>query len=337
MSLGRVVILDPRVQAAGLTSLFDASMDYFIMPYNNVNDNNVMPDTFFARYSFLYREDLDSITSDDYDTLCIVYPPELLVKPASTHTPEFKAACRYHKEFIDTLLSTQSFKNVIWFDNDDTPEDPTQLYSSPLVTKWFKRNYSTLVKYSPKVVPFPFFMFGLTCPLWRVLNMPCVNPQKIDRVYWSGGSHGSLEKSYATRESVLSYMAPHIQQFFVYPADSYVMEVAKSKFSLDINGNGDPNIRTFEILSTDSLLIQQWKYLVWGFENGENFSEETIYKTPEECLEKIQRLQRDPALYRKCLENQLYIKNKYFNAAWLASYITKNTVDTLQDIPQVLR
>jgi spore maturation protein CgeB len=109
-----------------------------------------------------------------------------------------------------------------------------------------------------------------------------------------------------------------------------VKEVAKSKFSLDINGNGDPNIRTFEILSTDSLLIQQWKYLVWGFENGENFSEETIYKTPEECLEKIQVLQRNPDLYKKCLENQLYIKNKYFNAAWLASYITKNT---LQDIP----
>lgn len=62
---------------------------------------------------------------------------------------------------------------------------------------------------------------------------------------------------------------------------------------------------------------------MWGFDN-EGFSEETVYKTPEECLDKIQRLRADPDLYAKCLANQLYIKNKYFNAAWLASYIERS-------------
>jgi hypothetical protein len=324
MSFGRVAILDPRVQSPGLTDLFDASLDYFVMPYNDVNDNNVMPDSFFEKYSFLYREDIDSITAEDYDTLCIVYPPNLMVNPADTHSEHFREACAYHKEFIDSILSTQSFKQVLWFDNDDITDDPTVIYPSSHVTKWFKRNYCSLVTYSPKVVPFPFFMFGLTCPLWRILHMPYRNPEKIDRVYWSGGSHGSLEKSYATRESILQYMKPHIQQFFVFPADAYVKEVAKSKFSLDMNGNGDPNIRTFEILSTDSLLIQQAKYLVWGFDEGEGFSEETVYKTPEECLEKIERLRADPSLYQKCIDNQLYITRKYFGRQWLALYIQRN-------------
>jgi len=321
MTFGKVVILDPRVMSPGLTDIFDARYDYFVMPYNDINDNNVMPDSFFERYSFLYREDIDSITSDEYDTLCIVYPPTLLVNPAQTHTQQFKEACAYHKEFIDSLLSTQSFKNVFWFDNDDITDDPSLIYPSTYVTHWFKRNYSSLLTYSQKVVPFPFFMFGLTCPLWRILHRPCINPNKIDRVYWSGGSYGSLEKSYATRKDILQYMKPYIEEFFVYPADVYVQEVAKSKFSLDMNGAGDPNIRTFEILSTDSLLIQQAKYLVWGFDKGEGFSEETIYTTPEECLEKIKRLRADPVLYQKCLENQLYIKRKYFNVDWLRSYI----------------
>jgi len=319
MSLGRVAVLDPRVQAPGLTSLFDATMDYFVMPYMDKNDNDVMPDSFFNRYSFLYREDIDSITPDDYDTLCIVYSPNLLVNTPESQSTHFREACAYHKETIDGLVS--QFKTVLWFDNDDIVDDPTKIYESPFVTRWFKRNYSSLVKYSPLVTPFPFFMFGLTCPLWRILHRPVVSNEKIDRIYWSGGSHGSLEKSYATRESILNYMKPYIQQFFVYPADVYVSEVAKSKFALDMNGNGDPNIRTFEILSTDTLLIQQVKYLVWGFDEGEGFSEETIYTTPEECLVKIQRLRADPALYNRCLANQNYIKNKYFNKDWLLNYI----------------
>jgi len=321
-TLGRVAILDPRVQAPGLTDLFNASMDYFVMPYMDVNDNNVMPDTFFEKYSFLYREDIDSI-ANEYDTLCIIYSPDLLVNPVG-HATHFMEACSYHKEFIDSLLSENTFKRVLWFDNDDITNDPTKIYINPKASiTWFKRNYSSLIAYPTNVIPFPFFMFGLTCPLWRILHMPCHSNEKIDRIYWSGGSHGSLEKSYATRESILEFMKPYIQQFFVYPADAYVREVAKSKFALDMNGNGDPNIRTFEILSTDSLLIQQVKYLVWGFDKGEGFSEETIYTTPEECLAKIQRLRADPDLYAKCLANQLYIKNKYFNQSWLLGYITR--------------
>jgi hypothetical protein len=264
--------------------VFDATMDYFVMPYNDVNDNNVMPDGFFERYSFLYREDVDSITSDDYDTLCIVYPPELLVRPVG-HTPEFTAACAYHKEFIDKLLAENTFRNVLWFDNDDLASDPTLIYTCFKPITWFKRNYSTRVTYASNVIPFPFFMFGLTCPLWRVLHMPCVNPNKIDRIYWSGGSHGSLEKSYATREEIIEYMKPHMQQFFVYPADAYVAEVAKSKFSLDMNGAGDPNIRTFEILSCKSLRISQKSNIKWNFDD--EFCEETIFNDENEFLEKI--------------------------------------------------
>jgi hypothetical protein len=100
-------------------------------------------------------------------------------------------------------------------------------------------------------------------------------------------------------------------------------ELARSKFCLDLNGLGDPNIRTFEVLCANSLLIQQYKNLVWPFDSGDAFSEETIFKTPEELIDKINALRSDDELYNKCYRNQLYIKNKYFTADWLRLYILR--------------
>ena len=88
-----------------------------------------------------------------------------------------------------------------------------------------------------------------------------------------------------------------------------------------MNGAGDPNIRTFEVLCSNSLLLQQHKEFVWPFENGDSFSEETIFKTPEEFFLKLKHLRENESLYIKCFENQTYIKNKYFTKEWLREYI----------------
>jgi hypothetical protein len=92
-----------------------------------------------------------------------------------------------------------------------------------------------------------------------------------------------------------------------------------SKYSLDLNGVGDPNKRTFEILSQGSLLISEHNDLKWPFQ--ESFSEETIFKNADEFISKITKLNSDNELYRKCLYNQLDIYNKYFNKKWIKEYI----------------
>ena len=88
-----------------------------------------------------------------------------------------------------------------------------------------------------------------------------------------------------------------------------------------MNGVGDPNKRTFEILAHGSLRISEYNNLKWPFE--ETFSEETIFKDDTDFFEKIDALNNDNAIYIKCLTNQLNIYNKYFNKKWIKEYIMK--------------
>jgi spore maturation protein CgeB len=98
-----------------------------------------------------------------------------------------------------------------------------------------------------------------------------------------------------------------------------LQELNKSRFSLDLNGVGEPNKRTFEILSQGSLMISEYDNLKWPFE--ETFSEETIFKDENEFINKINKLNSDGELYKKCLDNQINIYNKYFNKTWIKNYI----------------
>ena len=98
-----------------------------------------------------------------------------------------------------------------------------------------------------------------------------------------------------------------------------MQELNKSRFSLDLNGVGEPNKRTFEILSQGSLMISEYDNLKWPFE--ETFSEETIFKDENEFINKINKLNSDGELYKNCLDNQINIYNRYFNKTWIKSYI----------------
>jgi hypothetical protein len=177
-----------------------------------------------------------------------------------------------------------------------------------------------MVKYSENVVPFPFVIFGWICPLWKVLHLNFTEKEKTDRILWGGGLYVKSHPDYMERDYILYKMGNDITNISV-PNDEYLRALSKSKFCLDLNGWGDPNIRTFEVLCSNSLLIQQHKHLVWPFENDDFFSPETIFRSPEECLGKITLLRHNNELYNKCLQNQIYIKNKYFCKEWLANYV----------------
>jgi len=310
----RVAILDPRIQTPGLSLVLNTP-DYYIIGHNNTYDLDKYPSRFYKLYNFNYREDLNTLTSENYDVLCIVYA----IKDFNDVT---RPDVQHHLKHVMNILSTNTFKKVVVFDNHDEDYDPIKMYPQLNADVWFKRNYSSTVTYPNNVIPFPFLIFGHICPLWKVLKLNLNETPKVDRLLWGGGIYGSGSPQYLSRGYIANSLGSYLTIVDV-PNRVYLEELSKSKFSLDMNGCGDPNIRTFEILASNSLLIQQFKYLIWPFENGDAFSEETIFKTPEECREKVDALRNDDVLYKKCLDNQLYIKNKYFTVEWLNAYITR--------------
>jgi hypothetical protein len=315
----RLAILDPRIHAPGLTKLFPEA-DYFAIDFGDGRyDLDKTPDRFQQLYGFRYREDIMTITGGNYDALFIVYA-------CLDFRDRKRADVQHHLIKILEVLSRSAISKVIGFSNDDSAFDPAVECPYLKADLWFKRNCQTTTKYSSNIRPFPFFMFGHICPLWRVLTETHTHAGKIDRVLWAGGickKHDpNRNRDYLPRRDLFKKLRKYVTTVKL-PNRQYLLEASRSKFTLDMNGEGDPNNRIFELLTTDSLIMQQFKHLVWPFDEGDGFSEETIYKTPEEFIAKLARLRADPNLYDSCLANQKRIKGKYFTPEWLRGYVLK--------------
>ena len=185
--------------------------------------------------------------------------------------------------------------------------------------------------YDVNVVPFPFIMFGQTALVEKIdnnnnRNIVRKDADMINRVFWSGSLYTHIDDEYPwlrDRRSIYMQIC-NLDRNILYnpghlPYDTFLNEINKSKFTLDLLGVGCPNMRTFEIISTNSLRVAQYSDVVWPFD--EQFSEETIFKDATEFVAKINALNQNPELYRKCLENQHNIVNKYFNKKWIKDYI----------------
>ena len=310
----RIAIFDPRIQVPGLKSVLDNSDYYVIKDHMGNYDLDKRPEKFFSVYNFNYREDIKEISGANYDVVVLVYS-------VRDFNDKSRLDTQYHLEKLLDIVNSNTFKKVIILDNHDSEYDPSLECPYIHADIWLKRNYSKSISYNKSVVPFPFAIFGWVCPLWKVLHLNYSEENKIDRVLWGGHKSGKCNK-YLPRDSILDTLGDIVTVINV-SNNEYLSELSKSKFSLDLNGIGDPNIRTFEVLSCNSLLIQQRKDLVWPFENDDSFSNETQFETAEECLEKIRILRNNDDVYNRCYENQQYIKNKYFSKEWLSSYIYK--------------
>jgi hypothetical protein len=316
----RIAIIDPRIQAPGLVKLFPEA-DYFVIKHRGRYDLHKYPERFYSLYGFRYREDLEAVTDAHYDALFIVYA-------CHDFRDKTRADVQHHLEKLLEIVNRNAFKQIAGFSNDDSPFDPAAECSYLKANIWFKRNLQTTTNYSPNVYPFPFIMFGPVCPLWRILTESHSSPEKIDRVLWAGNvlpnHRPTRHKDYVSRYDLLNSPIQNFITTVNLSNKAYLEELSHSKFALDMNGEGDPNNRTFELLMTDALILQQFKYLVWPFEAGDAFCEETIYKTPAEFVEKLERLRTDPSLYDRCLRMQKHIKEKYFAQEWLRSYVVKH-------------
>ena len=172
-------------------------------------------------------------------------------------------------------------------------------------------------------------MFGEKALIEKIdSKFPIVsNENKLNRVFWSGTLFCHIDNEYPCiidRRLIYSQIISHNNNGIfnpgMLPYDIFLSEMNKSKFSLDLLGVGYPNKRTFEILSTNTLLIAQHNDIVWPF--PEQFSEETVFKNATDYIEKVNKLAQNNELYIKCLTNQQNIVEKYFNVVWIRNYIS---------------
>jgi hypothetical protein len=151
--------------------------------------------------------------------------------------------------------------------------------------------------------------------------------RKMDRVFYTGGLYHHQSDEFGVNVDRF-HIYNQIKNLITNPGymhnNVFLNYISNSKFSLDLLGAGNPNIRTFEILISGSLLLQEKNDLIWPF--SEKFSEECYFKDGMEFNNNLYKLNHNPELYLSCLEHQYNIVNKYFNKEWLKNYILSKII-----------
>jgi hypothetical protein len=313
----KIAIIDGLNQDMGLKILFPDA-DYFI---SKIEFDKT---TSLQNYNIEMKTNWSIINDKNYDYLFIIIAL-YNAKKGTTH---------YSQEIFDILqkeliiINNNNFKKVFIFDNYDYDYDPNTILQNNKINLFFKRHYNKNKYYQKNVIPFPFIMYGPISMIEKIdSKFPIIsNENKLNRVFWSGSLFCHIDKDYPCivdrrliYSQIISYNNNGIFNPGMLPYHIFLSEMNKSKFSLDLLGVGYPNKRTFEILTTNSLLIAENNDVLWPF--PEQFSEETIFKNPTDYIEKLNKLAQNNELYIKCLANQQNIVDKYFNIIWIRNYI----------------
>ena len=316
----KIAIIDTVNQDIGLKILFPEST-YYIHNYENCTIHSRIKS--YEYYNFNPKSDLSDITDINYDYLFIVIASYNILP---THYYQENIKNIYDK--IINIINNNNFKFVAWFDNYDFDYDPNDFIINSKINIFFKRNYNKSKKYKDNVVPFPFIMFGEKSLIEKCdTELVCENEyfkEKANRCFFTGTLFTNKDYYYdmnRDRKDIYDKIKNVVYNPGFLRYDNFLNEIRNSKFSIDLLGIGDPNKRTFEILLSGSLMLSQYNDLHWPFDDGDSFSNETIFKDESEFFYKIGKLQEDKELYDKCLKNQYYIVKKYLNTKWLRNYI----------------
>lgn len=308
----RIAIIDGLNQDIGLNILFPEA-DYFINYIEYDSKTSSM-----TKYNIKPIYDWTKINDSNYDYLFII----IALYDAKPNTLFFKEDVYNTLQREIQIINNNNFKKVFIFDNYDYDYDPNEILNNEKVTLFFKRNYNKTKIYNKNVIPFPFIMFGYISIIEKLDNNNINNNTQLPRVFFTGtlfNHQDSQINYYRNREKLYNEISNLVYNPGSLNYDTFIEEISKSKLSLDLNGVGDPNKRTFEILSQGSLRISEYNDLKWPFD--ENFSEETIFKDAIEFANKVNILLQDEAIYNKCISNQYNIYNTYFNKKWIKEYI----------------
>ena len=306
----RIAVIDGVNQDIGLNILFPEA-DYYINNTELDKSNNMRSHNINPKYDWSF------INDTNYDYLFIV----IALYDAKPDTKFFKPNIHDILQRELKIINQNNFKKIFIFDNYDYDYDPNEIIQNDKITLFFKRNYNKTKTYKNNVIPFPFIMFGDVSIIEKIEHIAYSN-FKYNRVFFTGGLfiHDDPQINYyRDRKTIYNKINKYIYNPGYLNYNDFLQTLRTSKYSLDLNGVGDPNKRTFEILSQCSLLISEYNDLKWPFE--ESFSEETIFKNENEFVNKLSKLNSDDELYKRCLYNQLDIYNKYFNKQWIKDYV----------------
>ena len=315
-----ISILDYFNHDTGLKILFNEA-DYYIVENKNKNE----PYQYFKSFDDMKK----------YDHLFII-------------TPTFDAINFYNNKshdvspgFVDflsnllTFIKTNKFKSICFFDNYDYDYDPNIIFNIGNNNKsdfeneniiFFKRNYSKNINYPNNVFSFPYTMFFQKSIIETIYNPLYLhnNIEKENRIFFCGSLFNHKDDLYGQYRNRIETMNKiksklNIFQPYYLQNDIFLNEMMKSKYCLDLLGCGDPNFRTFEILTSGSLRIAERSPLKWNFQD--DFCEETYFDNENDLYEKIKKLENIPGLYDSCLNKQKEIVNKYMNKEYLKNEI----------------
>jgi hypothetical protein len=310
----RISVIDGVNQDIGLNILFPEA-DYFI--YNMEIDKS----KYMNKYKIIPRTDIQNVNDKNYDILFII----IALYDTKTGTRFFKQNIKSILDKNLDIINKNNFKKVFIFDNYDYDYDPNDIVECKKIDLFFKRNYNKKKKYRENVVPFPFIMFGEVSLIEKILEKNLISEiEKINRIFFTGSlfHHNDEQLNYVRdRRSIYSKIKKYIYNPGKLPYNNFLSEIKNSKYSLDLNGVGDPNKRTFEILSQGSLMISEYNDLKWPFEGDDDFNDELKFRDEKEFYKIMTKLNTYPDFYNKCLENQNKIFNKYFNLKWIKNYI----------------
>jgi hypothetical protein len=318
----RIAIIDNINEDIGLKILFPEA-DYYICK------EKIDKTLSYNYYNFRPLTNIENITDKNYDILFVFMP----VRHVINDEPAVSDIRENYDTKIKKIMDNNSFKLLVFFDNEDYPHDPN-LYIKNEKILFFKKNVDKLHSYLNNVIPFPFIMFGVKSMIERMdrdfISKELYLKKKNDVVFFSGGLYIHNDKDfnvYVNRIDIYNKISRTIYNPGYLNNEEFIKTIQNSKFSLDLTGAGNPNIRTFEILLSGSLLLQQKNNLIWPFED--KFSEECLFNDENDYFLKLENLRNDEDLYNKCLNNQYNITEKYFNKKWLRNYIEKIIFDYL--------
>ena len=341
------LIIDPFVHYPTAYKMF-AEADYFCE-----NKGSPIPkgiglglDRFFnltrAHVKSTYGIDaknLEEITGS-YDKIFVVFTLNYLNDPGTEKwDPLFPGKdgetliIQEYMRYIYERISTLKYNKLVFLDGHDRAfisDGENWLKANGLhYDAVFKREYrrTHIYDYSSKVYPFPFQTFGEKNPTWRLFEERKSGSLRQPGCVWAGGpiKHFPVGKrdEWCNRYDMLVAIQPKLVFPPKMPQEEFMNLFNRYASFLHLNGTGHLCARFFEGLSRDSLMMMEKMDTVFPFDGGEFFADETVFVYAAEFLEKMERMYSDSSLYGKCLKQQQYIVNKYYNYKWINHYVNE--------------
>jgi hypothetical protein len=337
------IIIDPTTMHPHLKYIIPNSL-YFTLEQMEVNMWNgaETKENIYTKYNIdidLEKEKINRICNNNEKFENMIFTMSLLSTEKVHQGPSHKEWEKMYSLIYDKYKKYISGKIII-IDNHGGDYEPS-VYLNKFNFKYhviLKRIYSDRNKhrYSKNTFSYPFIMDTNNDPCFKLYNDNIIiSFRKRNRIFFAGSLFDYNEEwdnyntcEHADRKKIINNFIdkyPNILEFKRVPYNIFHETISNYKYALDVRGTSRLNKRLYEILSTNTLLLAEKIDIIWPFEDDDKFSDECFFEQGnyDDLYRIYNNFENNDELYKKCLENQLYIVKKYFNNKWLWNYIKK--------------